>query len=60
MIMAQGNTFQNIFIISMLDLWQKLLQYVEPVAWQCISNKIKILPLHIFSLQVKSQLLAWF
>jgi len=48
MIMAQGNTFQNIFIISMLDLWQKLLQYVEPVAWKCISNKIKILPLHIF------------
>jgi len=37
---------------------KEILQYVGPVAWSCLSNKIKILPLHMFSYQVKSQLLA--
>jgi len=33
-----------------------MLQYVGPVAWGCISNNIKMLPLHMFSYQVKSRL----
>jgi len=40
------------------DYGKKMLQYVEPVAWGCISNNIKMLPLHAFSNQVKSRLLA--
>jgi len=40
------------------DYGKKMLQYVGPVAWDCISNKIKTLPLHVFSYQEKSQLLA--
>jgi len=34
-----------------------MLQDAGPVAWECISNKIRI-PLRMFSYQVKSQLLA--
>jgi len=37
---------------------EKMLQYVVPVTWGCISNNIKTLPLHMFSYQVKSRLLA--
>ena len=37
---------------------KNMLQYVAPVAWDCISNKMKILPLHMFSYQVKSKLFA--
>ena len=37
---------------------KKMLQYVVPVTWGCISNNNKILPLHMFSYQVKSRLLA--
>ena len=40
------------------DYGKTMLQYVGPVAWGCISNSIKMLPLHTFSYQVKSQLLA--
>ena len=36
------------------DYGKKMLQYVGPVAWGCISNNIKMLPLHTFSNQVKS------
>jgi len=39
------------------DYSKNMLQYVGPIAWGCISNNIKILPLHTFSYQVKSQLL---
>jgi len=35
-----------------------MLWYVGPVAGDCISNKIKSLPLHMYSSQAKSQLLA--
>jgi len=37
---------------------KKMLQYVDPVEWGCISNNTKMLPLHMFSYQVKSRLLA--
>jgi len=40
------------------DYSKKMLQYVVPVTWRCISNNIKILPLHMFSYQVKSRLLG--
>jgi len=40
------------------DYGKKMLQYVGPVAWGCISNNIKILPLQTFSNQVKSRMLA--
>ena len=40
------------------DYGKKKLQYVKPVAWGCISNNIKMLPLHTFSNQVKSRMLA--
>jgi len=40
------------------DYGKKMLQYVGPVACGCISNKIRMLPLHTFSNQVKSRLLA--
>jgi len=40
------------------DHGKKMLQYVGPTAWGCISNNIKILPLHTFSNQLKSRLLA--
>ena len=36
------------------DYGKKMLQYVGPVAWGCISNNIKMLPLHTFSNQVKN------
>jgi len=53
MIMAQDNKFQEIFIINVLELImvKQMLQYVGPVAWGCISNNIKMLPLHTFSNQ---------
>ena len=37
---------------------KKMRQYIGPVAWGCISNYTKTLPLHMFSYQVKSRLLA--
>lgn len=37
---------------------KKMLQYVRPVAWDCISDEIKTLPWHMFSYEVKSQVLA--
>jgi len=42
------------------DYGKKMLQYVGPVhvAWGCISNNIKMLPLHTLSNQLKSQMLA--
>jgi len=40
------------------DYCKKMLQYVGPVAWCCISNNIKMLTLHTFSNQVKSRMLA--
>ena len=40
------------------DYGKKMLQYVRPVAWGCISNNIKMLPLHTFSNHVKSRLLC--
>ena len=40
------------------DYGKKMLQYIGPVAWGCISNDTKMLPLHIFSYRVKSRLLA--
>ena len=40
------------------DYGKKILQYVGPVAWGCISNNTKMLPLHMFSYPVKSRLLA--
>jgi len=48
MIMAQDSKFQEIFIVNVLELImvKKMLQYVGPVAWGCISNNIKMLPLH--------------
>jgi len=39
---------------------RKALQYVEPVAWCCISNNIETLPLHMFSYQVKTRLFTWY
>jgi len=33
------------------DYGKKMLQYVGPLAWGCISNNIKMLPLHTFSNQ---------
>jgi len=41
-----------------VDYGKKMLQYVGPVAWGCISNNIKMLPIHTFSNQVKSRMLA--
>jgi len=60
MIMAQGNTFQKLFIINLLEpiMVKQMLQYAECVAWECISNKIRMLPLHVFSYHVKSHLVA--
>ena len=40
------------------DYGKNLLQYIGPVAWGCISNNTKMLPLHMFSYRVKSRLLA--
>jgi len=40
------------------DYGKKILQYVGAVAWDCISNIIKMLPLHMFSYRVKLRLLA--
>ena len=40
------------------DRGKKMQQYVGPVAWGCISNNIKMLPLHAFSNQVKSRMFA--
>jgi len=40
------------------DYGKKMLQYVGSVAWVCISNNVKMLPLHTFSNQVKWRLLA--
>ena len=40
------------------DYGKKMLQYVGPVAWGCISNNTKMLPLYMFSYRVKSRLLA--
>ena len=40
------------------DYRTKMLQYVGPVAWGCISNNIKMLPLNTFSNQVKSRMVA--
>ena len=58
MIMAQDK-FQGIFIINMLELIRvKKCCNVGPVAWVCISNNVKMLPLHTFLNQVKSQLLT--
>ena len=47
MIMPQDNKFQEIIIINVLELMmvKKMLQYVGPVAWGCISNNTKMLPL---------------
>ena len=57
-IMAQDK-FQGIFIINMLELIRvKKCCNVGPVAWVCISNNVKMLPLHTFLNQVKSQLLT--
>ena len=35
-----------------------MMQHVGPVAWGCISNYTKMLPLHMFSYRVKWRLLA--
>jgi len=40
------------------DYGKKMLQYVGLVAWGCISNNTKMLPLHMFSYRVKPRLLA--
>ena len=59
MIMTQDNKSQEIFIINILELiTEKMLQYVGPVAWGCIFNNTKMLPLHMFSYLVKPRLLA--
>ena len=59
MIMAQGNKFQEIFIMNVLELTVvKMLYCVGPVAWRCVSNNAKMLPLHMFSYRVESRLLA--
>jgi len=60
MIMPQDNKFQEIIIINVLELImvKKMLQYIGPVAWGCISNNTKMLPLHMFFYRVKSRLLA--
>jgi len=60
MIMPQDNMFQEIIIKNVLELImvKKMLQYVGPVAWGCISNNTKMLPLHMFSHRVKPRLLA--
>jgi len=52
--------FQEIVIISVLELIMAKNDgpVLGPVAWGCISNNIKMLPLHIFSYRVKSRLLA--
>jgi len=57
--MAQDNKFQEIFIINVIELImvKKMLQYVGPVAWGCISNNIKMLPLHAFSNEVNRECL---
>jgi len=34
----------------------KMLLCAGPIAWDCISNKIKTLALHVFSYQVKLRL----
>jgi len=58
MIMEQDQ-FQEIIIINVLELTMvKMLQYVGPVAWGCVSNNTKMLPLHMFSYRIKSRLLA--
>ena len=59
-IMAQDNKFQEIIIINVLELImvKKMLQYVGPVPWGCISNNTKMLPLHMFSYRVKLRQLA--
>ena len=43
MIMPQDNKFQEIIIINVLELImvKKILQYIGPVAWGCISNNTK-------------------
>ena len=55
MIMPQNNKFQETIIINVLELYyaKKMLQYIGPVAWGCISNNTKMLPLHMFSYRVK-------
>jgi len=60
MIMPQNNKFQETIIINVLELYyaKKMLQYIGPVAWGCISNNTKMLPLHMFSYRVNSRLLA--
>ena len=40
------------------NIVKQMLQYAECVAWECISNKIRMLPLHVFSYHVKSHLVA--
>jgi len=40
------------------DHGKKMLQYVGPVVWGCISSNIKMSPLHTFSNQGKSRMLA--
>ena len=40
------------------DYGKNMLQYIGPVAWGCISNNTKMLPLHMFSYRVKLRLLA--
>ena len=40
------------------DYGKKMLQYVGPVAWRCISNNSKMLPLHMFSYRTKTRLLV--
>ena len=40
------------------DYGKKMRQYIGPVAWGCISNNTKMLPLHMFSCRVKSRLLS--
>jgi len=40
------------------DYGKKMRQYIGPVAWGCISNNTKMLPLHMFYYGVKSRLLA--
>ena len=40
------------------DYGKQMLRYVGPIARGWISNNIKMLPLHMFSYQEKSQLLA--
>jgi len=60
MIMAQDNKLHGNYHHKRVrtDYGKKMLQYVGPVAWGCISNSIKMLPLDMFSYRVKSRLLA--